>query len=236
MPSHAALAESMKNSPLFHEIEPHFYRNVLRCLRADIRNYVRSEQIHAVGDHMKAAGLVLDGAVDVILFNEAGNQLSINRVEKGDLFGESFACMPSKNCPVSVHAVTDCSIVFLNVSLLFTPQKFRCPHAGKVVENLVKILAQKNMFLNQKVQILAQKKIRDKIKISLQTEMAKQHEGSHRYVIRFNRDEMANYLGVDRSALSRELCHLRDEGILLFQGNQIEVLDSSFFEAAEKSD
>lgn len=218
----------MGSSPLFHGIQPEFYPNVLNCLNADSKKYGRAAQIHTVGETMYAAGLVLNGAVDVVLFNEAGNQLSINRFDQGDIFGESFACLQAPKCPVSIHAVTDCEILFLNLSLLFTPQKMSCMHAGKVVENLVKILAEKNMFLNQKVQILAQKKIRDKIKISLQTEMARQPMGSQQYIIRFNRDEMASYLGVDRSALSRELCNMRDEGILLFQRNQIKLLDTQF--------
>ena len=225
-----ATTQVLQNTALFHGIKQEAYASVLQCLGAQRHQYERGEQIHHVGNKMSTAGLVLSGLVDVALYNESGNQLSINRFDSGEIFGESFACLQSEKCPVSVHAVSDCEVIFIRLALLFTPQKMNCTQAAKVTENLVQLLAKKNVFLNQKVQILAQKKIRDKIKVSLQTEMANTPPGQDEkhYVIRFNRDEMARYLGVDRSALSRELCNMRDEGILSFQRNHIKMLDPSF--------
>lgn len=212
----------LKEMPLYSNISTKYYDNVLRCLQAYIKEYEKGQIISGIYDKEKNAGIVLSGKVNIIFFSKYGNEHNVHHFNQGSLFGEAFACVPQENSVLEIIASEKSKILFLCFSQLFTEKARKCPYASQVALNLLRETARKNIYLNKKVEILAQKKIRDRIGIYF-----KMLQDSNSSInIPLNRQEMANFLGVDRSALSRELSAMRDEGIIEFKKNNFLILDS----------
>ena len=212
--------------PLFADLEECMYPNVLRCLEARVATFEKGQVIYGTTDRIDRAGIIIDGKVNLTFFNEAGIEHNIRQYEKGSLFGETYACLLKKDSNVQIASVTPTKILFIKVSKLFTGQVKICPLASQVTLNLLKEVALENIYLNQKVELLAQKRIREKIKIYLKYVYSNDSVIKHSFI----RQEMANFLGVDRSALTRELSFMRAEGIIDFNKYTITVLDQKFIE------
>jgi len=208
--------------PLFEYISKDKYDNVLTCLNAQVKTYQKDETIGGLQEPIKNAGIILSGKVSISFFSKAGREYNVQQFGKGEMFGEAFACVQDESNTAQIVAEQKSQILLLHFSKLFTEKARSCPFASQVTSNLLNETAKKNIFLNKKIEILTQKKIRDRILIYLQTI----DQPASPIYIPFNRQGLANYLGVDRSALSRELCTMRDEGILEFNKNRITLLKS----------
>ena len=218
----------LKNTTLFAGIPEENYWHVLQCLNAQIRIFPSGQTITAIGDTVEQAGIILQGRAEIVSFDELGNQINMNHCEPGDCFGESLACIQYGKSPLQINTLTKCTILFLGLAKLTeTSCPSTCPHRTQMSANLTRKLVQENMFLNQKVQILAQKKLRDRIKLHLQ--MLTPQNGN-RYHIPVSRTAWADFLCVDRSALSRELGRLKTEGIISSEGAEIILLQPDFLE------
>ena len=213
-----------KTMPLFSNISTDYYDNVFCCLQAQIKEYEKGEVISGIYDKVENAGIILSGKVNIIFFSKYGIEHNVHHFEQGSLFGEAFACVPQQNSTLEIIATEKSKILFLRFSQLFTETAKNCPHASQVALNLLRETASKNIFLNKKVEILAQKKIRDKIGIYFKM----LQDSGPAINVPINRQEMANFLGVDRSALSRELAAMRDEGIIEFKKNKFIILNSKW--------
>ena len=127
--------------------------------------------------------------------------------------------------PVCLRTASDCTVMLLDFGVLLSESSMGCPCRMQVTANLMQEFARQVMFFNSKIRILSQKKLRDKLKIYLQTlEIAP--DGT--VCLPYTRRELSEYLYADRSALSRELCKMRDEGILNFSGSRLQILDPDF--------
>ena len=158
-------------------------------------------------------------------YDENGNQISICRFCPGEVFGAELACTGWTASPVCLRASSDCTVMLLDFSALMSQKTLTCPCRMQVTANLMQDMAQQLLFFNTKVRILAQKRLRDRLKIYLQT-LTPDEKGC--YSLPYTRTELADFLCVDRSALSRELCRMRDEGILDFSGAKIHLLNPTF--------
>ncbi|WP_099469480.1 Crp/Fnr family transcriptional regulator [Konateibacter massiliensis] len=216
MKEYTALFNKM---PLFDNIPTDKYVNVFSCLHAKIQLYTKGEIICRMNDPMKRAGILLSGKIDTYLLSKAGAIHSVQQFSEGQIFGEALTCLPEEISPVQIVSIEDSEILFLEFSRLYSKEAKACPYASQVALNLLHEIAQKNVFLNRKVEILAQKKIRDKINIYLQSVSKNQSS----IVIPLNRQEMSEFLGVDRSALSRELSLMREEGLIDFNKNEFVI-------------
>jgi len=127
--------------------------------------------------------------------------------------------------PVCLRASSGCTVMQLDFSALLSQKTLTCPCRMQVTANLMQDMAQQLLFFNTKVRILAQKRLRDRLKIYLQT-LTPDEKGC--YSLPYTRTELADFLCVDRSALSRELCRMRDERILDFSGAKIHLLNPTF--------
>ena len=128
-------------------------------------------------------------------------------------------------CPIQIDALTDVQVLYLDFDPLLLQQECACPHKAQVTANLLREMGRSALFLNQKMRILAQNRLRNRIKLYLQMLPVKPGGELH---LDMGRGELADYLCVDRSALSRELGRMQKEGILAFQGQQVRILDQSF--------
>ena len=210
---------------MFTNIQPRKYQEVLSCLKARIRSYRRGEHLVELGEQTRTTGVLLEGSIEEFLYDENGNQVNLCRFGIGEVFGAELACTGWTASPVCLRAGADCTVMQLDFTTLLSPQTLTCPCRMQVSANLMQDMAQQLLFFNTKIRILAQKRLRDRLKIYLQTLTP---SAGNCYTLPYNRTELADFLCVDRSALSRELCRMRDEGILRFSGNKLHLLDETF--------
>lgn len=159
------------------------------------------------------------------MYDENGNQVVIRHLSGGEVLGAELACGNALSSQFFIEAAADSKVLLLDFKALLSESTFNCPHRIQVTANLLQELSNQITFFYTKVRILSQKKLRDKIKIYLQTQ-----EISDDGIINLpcTRNKLAEYLYVDRSALSRELCRMRDEGVINFSGSKIKLLDTEF--------
>lgn len=154
---------------MFNGIQPRKYREVLRCLNATVREYPRGAHIVELGEQSHNTGVLLDGTMEEFLYDENGNQISICRFCPGEVFGAELACTGWTASPVCLRASSDCTVMQLDFSALMSQKTLTCPCRMQVTANLMQDMAQQLLFFNTKVRILAQKRLRDRLKIYLQT-------------------------------------------------------------------
>lgn len=209
----------------FEGIPKEKYPNVLNCLQASLKAYQRNQTILQIGEPMKLAGVVISGTVELAFLDENGNLVNVNHIGMGEVFGAAMACLEPRPSPMQLKAVTDCEVLLMNFNALLDMEGPLCPHRMQISTNLLRDFAQHAMFLNQRLRIISQKRLRDKIKLYLQHQSVGQ---DGKVTIPFNRNEMADYLYVDRSALSRELSRMQQEGIIAYQGQDFYILNRDF--------
>ncbi|MGI6403290.1 MAG: Crp/Fnr family transcriptional regulator [Oscillospiraceae bacterium] len=211
----------LKSNLLFQGISTRNLTSMLGCLDARIARYSKENAIFLAGSPPRWVGIVLRGAVQVVWDDIFGNRSILAKLLAGDLFGEAFACAESEILPVSVIAVTDCEVLLMDYKRIITTCSSSCTFHSHLIENMMRVLALKNLNLNQKIEILSARSIREKVMVYLSLQAAEQ--GSSRFRIPFNRQELADYLSVERSALSRELGAMEREGLISFSKNDFEL-------------
>ena len=170
----------------------------------------------------------MSGTLRISLYSEDGNLLTIDRLSRGACLGETLVCSMSQDSPIQIDALNDTEVLYLDFDPLLLQQENGCPYRMQVTANLLQEMGRGALFLNQKMRILAQNRLRNRIKVYLQG-LPVASNGEIR--LEMGRGEMADYLCVDRSALSRELGRMQKEGILTYQGQVIQILDSKFLTA-----
>lgn len=214
--------KKIKETTLFMGIEAKEIEAMLPCLSASTKSYEKGQFIHRRGDVINRVGVVLSGCIHIIKEDFWGNRSILAEMKGGQLFGESYAILPAEGLAVSIYVAQDCEVLFLDVAKIMTVCGSACEFHSKMARNLLMVTAQKNLQLTQKIEYMAQRSTREKLLSYLSAQSQRQQ--STTFDIPFNRQQLADYLCVDRSAMSNELGKLRDEGILNFQKNQFELL------------
>jgi len=212
--------ETIKSNPLFQGVAFSDFESMLTCLSARTAAYKKGDIILLSGDAVSFVGLILSGSVKVIKEDIDGNITILTELGISDVFGEVFACAGIDHSPVTVQAAEDAEILFIDYKKIITSCAAACPFHAKLIENMLTLLAHKNLTLNQKIEILSKRTTREKLLCFFNY----QRGTLTRFKIPFNREELARYLCVDRSAMSNELCKMRDEGIIRFDKNMFEYL------------
>jgi len=207
---------------LFKGINEAELQALLACLSAKIAHYEKGNNVFSSGESIKDFGIVLSGEVLVVQDDYYGNRSILDKIGAGNQFGESFACAEIKKLPISVITTTESDLLFIDSRKLTVPCAKACSFHSKLVHNLLNIISLKNIALTQKIEFTSKRTTRAKLLAYLSTEAKK--AGSNRFSIPFNRQELADYLAVERSAMSAELSKLRDDGVLLFHKNQFQLL------------
>ncbi len=210
-----------RKASLFQGIRDVDLTAMLQCLSAKQSTYQKGQVLVQKGTMMSSVGMVLSGALH--LFNDDfwGNRTILAQVEPGELFGETYACIQTEPLHVTVQAAEATEVLYLDIRKIMTLCTAACTFHARLLQNLIFVLAQKNVLLTQKLEHTSKRTTRDKLLSYLSAESSK--AGSATFTIPFNRQELADYLGVDRSAMSSTLCKLRDEGVLQFQKNRFEL-------------
>lgn len=208
---------SIKKSLLFEGIEEHDIASMLSCLAASKRCYRKDEFILSAGDQVSSLGLVLSGRCHIVKDDFWGSRNIVAEIGPGEIFAESFACAAGAELSVSVLAAENTTALFMDARRTLSVCSSACQFHARLVRNLLAVLAAKNIQMNEKLGHVTQRSTRKKLLAYLSS--AAQKSGADSFEISFNRQELADYLAADRSALSAELGRMRDEGLLEFDKN-----------------
>lgn len=208
------------HNQLFAGISKTNFTAMLACLGAYERNYRKQETIVHQGDGIDFVGIVVSGGVHIIKLDANGNEIILAQVGEGDLFAEVFACAGLSHSPVSIVTATDSVILFFNYAKLITSCSSACGFHQQLIANMLRILAQKSLYLNRRIDILSKRTLRDKIVTYFDYERC----GMQTFTIGLNREALANFLCADRSALSNELSKMKKEGYIDYHKNTFKIL------------
>ena len=212
--------EVMKTSPLFTGIDSGDFENMLGCLSAKTSVYKKDEFIVRAGDAVKMVGLIVKGGVRVIKEDIDGNVVILTEFKVPELFCEAFVCAGARFIPVSVQASEDAEVLFIDYRKVIGQCASACPHHARLISNMLGLLARKSMLMNEKIDVMSKRTTREKLMCFFDY----QRGGAKKFTIPYNREELARYLCVDRSAMSNELCKMRDDGLIRFYRNAFEIV------------
>ncbi|MEG1930004.1 MAG: Crp/Fnr family transcriptional regulator [Anaerovorax sp.] len=201
-----------EGNDLFYGIEEKDLESMLKCLGATEKNYKKNTLMIRPGSAISSLGILMEGKAQITRDDEEGNTTIISEIEPGDLFAEAYAAAQVAEVPIGVWAVTPCRVLWIPIDKIITTCSSSCAFHQTLIKNMMKVLAKKNVLMNEKMRLLSCKTIRDKLLTYLRD--CKTKSGKEYFFIPFSRKELAEFLSVDRSAMSRELGKLRNEGIL----------------------
>lgn len=202
----------LRRCAFFSGMEEHEILAVLHCVNAYEVRKQKGEYIFRAGDSTDVMGLVLSGTVFIIQEDIWGHRNILSKCHTGDFFGEPYAAKPGSLLNISVTANEDCEVLMLNVKRLLSSCSSACDHHQRLIRNLVSVLANKVLILNEKITHISKRTTREKILSYLSQEA--QRQGSLSFDIPYDRQQMADYLCVERAAMSVELSKLQKEGKL----------------------
>ena len=212
----------IEKMPLFSGMDAQQARRVLEALSPRIRAYARGETICRAGETVSALSVVLAGRATIELCDAWGNRRIIERLEPGEVFAEAYACLPGEPLMVSVTADEPTRVMQVEMSRLLAGGHGLAPEQALLVTNLLRTMAKKNVTLSQRMMNISARTIRARLLSYLSQQAIR--AGKKRFSIPFNRQELADYLGVERSALSAQMSKMKEEGLIDYRKNEFEVL------------
>lgn len=212
------------NNPLFTGIGQNDAGSLLHCLNAKVVQFAKGEPVFLEGDKAGFIGLVLDGSIQVVRDDYYGNRTLLTHAETGDLFAEAFSCAGVDAMPVSAYALKTSKVILFDFQKMLTVCSNACRFHNLLISNLLQVVAQKNLLLSRKIQFMSRKTTQEKLMAYL-LDQAKQ-KGSAEFTIPLDRQTLADFLGVERSAMSAELSKLRNSGVLECKGSWFRLLKS----------
>lgn len=202
----------LRGCPFFKGLDDDEILSILHCVNASAISAKQDSYIFRAGDSTEVMGLVVSGCVLIIQEDLWGHRNILAKCQTGDFFGEPYAAGSGAVLNISVAADEDCEILLLNVKRLLSTCPTACGHHQKLIRNLVSVLANKILILNDKITHVGKRTTRDKILSYLSTESIRQ--ASLSFDIPFDRQQLADYLCIDRAAMSTEISKLQKEGYL----------------------
>ena len=207
----------IRSARLFSGISEEELTPMLTCLKAEKKDFTKETVVLRTGDTADAIGLVLSGTVLIMQEDIWGNRNILSKAGPGQAFAAAYACDPGSRLNVSVMAETPVTAMFINVKRILDVCPSACSHHSRVLRNLLGELAEKNLRLGEKLTHMGQRTTRAKLMSYLSSEA--QRLGKYEFDIPFSRQQLADYLAVERSGLSLELGKMKKDGLLDFHKN-----------------
>lgn len=207
----------IQKSRIFSGVTEEEVREMLNCLGAKQKVFKKGDFIFRTGDTTESLGLLLSGKAFIFQDDFWGNRNILSVVTPGHTFAETFACAAGTAMTVSVLGETDCEVLFLNVKRILNICPTACSHHSRVIRNLLSDMAEKNLAYNEKLSHMSQRTTRAKL-LSYFSAAARKHN-SFEFDIQLSRQQLADYLSVERSGLSAELSRMHREGLIDFHKN-----------------
>lgn len=212
----------LQQCPLFDGIRMDELAAMLVCLGSKKISVKKGQTIFREGDPATHVGIVLTGAVQLIREDYYGNRSIVAHIDSAQLFGETYACAGVSALPISVVADEDCEALLIDCRRITMSCTNACAFHSRVIFNLLRLVATKNLVFDQKIQVTSKRTTREKLMTYLMNQTKLQ--GSSSFSVPYDRQELADYLEVDRSGLSAEISKLRREGILECEKNHFTLL------------
>ena len=209
-------------SPLFDGIGPEDRKTMLGCIGYHIGTFQKGDIVAFEEENIKHIGILLSGSVDMVKEDLWGNKTILLRLHKNELFGETFACGDNPMTTVSFMVSEDARILFLPFHRVLCSCTMASEFHHRLTENMVYTIANRNRELMQKIEVLSKRTIREKL-LAYLSGQAQLHNCRY-FEIPLGRLELADYLCVDRSALTRELAKMKEEGLLDYHRNWFRML------------
>ena len=210
------------HSPLFAGISPEDCKTMLGCIGYHIGTFHKGDIVAFEDENIKHIGIIISGAVDMIKEDLWGNKTLLVRICQNDLFGETFVCGNNNQSVVTLLVSEDAQILFIPFDRVMHSCTMACVFHHQLIENMVTIIAQKNRDLIRKVEVVSKRSIREKLLAYLSIQA--QAQQSRYFEIPLGRVELAEYLCVDRSALTRELVKMKADGLIDYDKNCFRIL------------
>lgn len=207
---------------LFQGISPEELPELLHCLKGETRSYERGNIVYHRGDMVNAMGIVLSGSVSIENDDVWGNKSILDRIGPGQVFAETYACIPDEPLMIGIVAMEPTEILFLNMNRMLNLCTNACGFHGRLLRNLLSVSLQKNLNLSRRIFHTSSKSIRGRLLSYLSYQANR--TGSCEFEIPFSRQQLADYLSVDRSALSKELGKMQKEGLLRVKRNHFTLM------------
>lgn len=204
----------LSSASIFSGLNREEILSMLSCMQARCRSFKKGEYVLQQGQKLEELLILLSGSLHIRQDDYWGNRSILGTVEPGEMFGESYACSDSGPIMNDVAALSDSVVLFLNTQRVLKQCGNSCPFHAAVIENLFKAISGKNRALVQKLGHMSRRSTREKLISYLSSEAKKQ--GKAEFVIPFKRQQLADYLSVDRSAMSSELGRMKAEGLIEF--------------------
>lgn len=212
----------LEKCPLFADVSSKDIPVMMTCLGGTVRSFSKKETILAEGDPAETVGIILSGRVQIVRVDYFGSRSILAEMGPSDMFGESYACAGMEQMPVTVVAAEDCTVLLTDCFRITHACSNACVFHQQMIYNLLRAVAEKNIGFHEKLEIISGRTTRDKLLSYLAMQAKKQNTAS--FEIPFDRQELADYLEVDRSGLSAEISKLRKEGVLESEKNRFTLL------------
>lgn len=210
---------NLSNTQLFRGLKESEIASLLDCLNAQNRSYKKGEVILSEGSITENIGIVLSGMAMISCSDIWGNNSILGHVAPGSVFSEVYACIPGQPLLVTVSAAEDTAVLYMNVGRILSVCTNACPFHTRLSQNLLTVCAYKNLQLSQRILHTTSKSIRGRL-MSYFSECAKR-AGGNSFLLPYNRQQLADYLNVDRSAMCNELSKMRKDGMIEYERNRI---------------
>lgn len=206
---------------LFKNINKDDLLSVIKCLGGIVKSYSKDDIIISEGDNADILGVILEGSVHITRIDYYGNRDIIAGFKKGEIFGETISIIDNNKMLVNVIADGDTKVLIIKMKKILSPCDKPCYFHKEILLNLLHALAKKNIMFNKKIEIMSKKTTKEKLMCYLSFQ-AKENNSSE-FEIPFNRQELADYLGVERSGLSVEINKLKKDGIIDSNKNYFKI-------------
>ena len=213
--------EIISSVPLFAGISREDLHALMHCLQARTVTVRKGDPVFLEGDPAGFVGIVLEGAVQLVRYDYYGDRTVMGHARAGEVFGEAFACAGVETMPLSAYALQNASVLMLSFGKMLTVCSNACPFHNLLVKNMMQLVAIRNLELSEKIRSMSRKTTKEKLMEYL-LEQAKRSGST--FTIPFDRQALADYLGVERSAMSAELSKLKRAGILETRGSWFRLL------------
>ncbi len=195
---------------------------MLSCLGARLLSYRKGEYVLRQGEHISEIMILVKGNLHIQKDDYWGNRSILGQISVGEMFGEAYVAPESGALINDVIATEDSDVIFFDVKRIITTCSSACRFHSLVVQNMFFAISEKNRKLVQKLEHMSKRSTREKLISYLSAQARKQNSSA--FTIPFNRQQLADFLSVDRSAMSNELCKMRDEGLLEFEKSHFRLL------------
>lgn len=212
----------LKRTQIFAGVGDDEIEAMLLCLNARIKTYKKGDYVFRQGEHITDITVLAEGNLHIQRDDYWGNRSILGEISPGEMFGEAYVSYDSGPMLNDVVAVADSAVIFFDVKKILSTCSSDCRFHSMVVQNLFFAISEKNRKLVQKLSHMSKRTTREKL-ISYLSEQAKK-QNSASFTIPFNRQQLADFLSVDRSAMSNELCKMRNEGLIEFDKNQFRLI------------